>query len=113
MVQRTGVRGISQQGRAATGVRVMNVRDEDRVSAVALVVESEAATAAQVTDADLADGPVELSADSGDVEGPVGDGHRLGGADVDDADAGDDPGDDGPRAGGDGRDGGSPNGHGG
>ena len=28
MVQRTGVRGISQQGRAATGVRVMNVRDD-------------------------------------------------------------------------------------
>jgi DNA gyrase subunit A len=41
MVQRTGVRGISQQGRSATGVRVMNVRDEDLVRAVALVVESE------------------------------------------------------------------------
>jgi DNA gyrase subunit A len=40
MVQRTGVRGISQQGRAATGVRVMNVRDEDSVRAIALVVES-------------------------------------------------------------------------
>jgi DNA gyrase subunit A len=41
MVQRTGVRGISQQGRTATGVRVMNLREDDRVSAVALVVESE------------------------------------------------------------------------
>jgi DNA gyrase subunit A len=41
MVQRTGVRGISQQGRAATGVRVMNVREDDCVRAVALVVESE------------------------------------------------------------------------
>jgi len=41
MVQRTGVRGISQQGRSATGVRVMNVRDDDLVCAVALVVESE------------------------------------------------------------------------
>jgi DNA gyrase subunit A len=41
MVQRTGVRGISQQGRSATGVRVMNVREEDLVRAVALVVESE------------------------------------------------------------------------
>ncbi len=48
LVQRTGVRGISQQGRAATGVRVMNIRDDDQVSAVALVVESEAATAAPV-----------------------------------------------------------------
>jgi DNA gyrase subunit A len=50
LVQRTGVRGISQQGRAATGVRVMNIRDDDQVSAVALVVESEAATAAPVLD---------------------------------------------------------------
>jgi DNA gyrase subunit A len=41
MVQRTGVRGISQQGRSATGVRVMNVREEDLVRAIALVVESE------------------------------------------------------------------------
>jgi DNA gyrase subunit A len=41
MVQRTGVRGISQQGRSATGVRVMNVREDDCVRAVALVVESE------------------------------------------------------------------------
>jgi DNA gyrase subunit A len=41
MVQRTGVKGISQQGRSATGVRVMSPRDDDRVSAVALIVESE------------------------------------------------------------------------
>jgi DNA gyrase subunit A len=41
MVQRTGVRGISQQGRSATGVRVMNVREDDCVRAAALVVESE------------------------------------------------------------------------
>ncbi len=39
MVQRTNVKGISQQGRSATGVRVMNPKDDDRVSAVALVVE--------------------------------------------------------------------------
>jgi DNA gyrase subunit A len=39
MVQRTSVAGISQQGRSATGVRVMNLKDEDLVSAVALVVE--------------------------------------------------------------------------
>jgi DNA gyrase subunit A len=41
MVQRTGARGISQQGRSATGVRVMNVRDDDCVRAIALVVESQ------------------------------------------------------------------------
>jgi DNA gyrase subunit A len=72
MVQRTNVRGIRQTGRAAQGVTLMSVRDDDRVSAVALVVESEGATAATVTDADLAAGPVELSADSGEIEGVVG-----------------------------------------
>jgi DNA gyrase subunit A len=40
MVQRTSVAGISQQGRSATGVRVMNLKDEDAVSAAALVVDS-------------------------------------------------------------------------
>ena len=50
MVQRTGVRGIRQTGRAAQGVTLMNVRDDDRVSAVALVVESDAPTAAVVAD---------------------------------------------------------------
>ncbi len=39
MVQRTSVAGISRQGRAATGVRVMNLKNDDAVSAVALVVE--------------------------------------------------------------------------
>jgi DNA gyrase subunit A len=42
MVQRTKAGGISQMGRATQGVRVMNLRDDDRVSAVALVVESSA-----------------------------------------------------------------------
>ena len=40
MVQRTSAGGISQQGRSATGVRVMNLKDEDVVSAVALVVDA-------------------------------------------------------------------------
>jgi DNA gyrase subunit A len=48
MVQRTGVRGISKQGRPAQGVRVMNLREDDVVSAVALVMESAADTSAQV-----------------------------------------------------------------
>ncbi len=43
MVQRTSVKGISQMGRATQGVRVMNMKEDDRVSAVALVVESDAA----------------------------------------------------------------------
>jgi DNA gyrase subunit A len=48
MVQRTGVRGISRQGRPAQGVRLMNLRDDDVVSAVALVMEESTDTAAQV-----------------------------------------------------------------
>jgi DNA gyrase subunit A len=40
MVQRTSAGGISQQGRSATGVRVMNLKDDDLVSAVALVVDT-------------------------------------------------------------------------
>ncbi len=68
MVQRTGVRGIRQTGRAAQGVTVMNVREDDRVSAVALIVESDSSTVAVVeSDAALADGPIDLSADSGDI----------------------------------------------
>jgi DNA gyrase subunit A len=66
MVQRTSVRGINRYGRASQGVRVMNIRDEDQVSAVALVVESEAQTAAGVIDDDPAAGPVDLTA--GDVD---------------------------------------------
>jgi DNA gyrase subunit A len=41
MVQRTSVRGISRYGRMSQGVRVMNLRDDDVVSAVALVMESD------------------------------------------------------------------------
>jgi DNA gyrase subunit A len=50
MVQRTSVRGINRYGRASQGVRVMNIREDDQVSAVALFMESEAATAAPVVD---------------------------------------------------------------
>ncbi len=50
MVQRTSVRGINRYGRASQGVRVMNLREDDQVSAIALVVESEAQTAAPVAD---------------------------------------------------------------
>ncbi|HEV3129029.1 MAG TPA: DNA gyrase C-terminal beta-propeller domain-containing protein, partial [Solirubrobacteraceae bacterium] len=69
MVQRTSVRGINRYGRASQGVRVMNLREDDQVSAIALVVESEAETAAPVVEngAPLAnDGPV-LSEDTADT----------------------------------------------
>jgi DNA gyrase subunit A len=50
MVQRTSAQGISQQGRSATGVRVMNLKDEDLVSAVALVVDTGDETAAPIAE---------------------------------------------------------------
>jgi DNA gyrase subunit A len=50
MVQRTAAGGISQQGRSATGVRVMNLREDDLVSAVALVVDTDESTTDGPTD---------------------------------------------------------------
>src|SRR3954467_1096425 len=44
MVQRIAVRDIRPLGRNAQGFRLMNVREDDRVSAIALVMEDEAAT---------------------------------------------------------------------
>jgi DNA gyrase subunit A len=46
MVQRTAVKGISRYGRASQGVKLMNLRGDDLVSAVALVMETNAETAA-------------------------------------------------------------------
>ncbi len=79
MVQRTSVRGINRYGRASQGVRVMNIREDDQVSAVALVMESEAATAAPVADEPLdllaSDAPElpEAEAEAGDGEPVDGD----------------------------------------
>jgi len=82
MVQRTSVRGISRQGRPAQGVRLMNLREDDRVSAVALIMEDEADTSAVVHgDVDGVEPIDELPAD------PVGDApeQSIGGIDVDPA----------------------------
>jgi DNA gyrase subunit A len=68
MVQRTSVRGINRYGRTSQGVRVMNLRDGDEVSAVALIVESEAAVEA-VDDAVVVE-PVTLHA-AGDADEPM------------------------------------------
>jgi DNA gyrase subunit A len=69
MVQRTGVEGISQTGRATQGVKVMNIKDDDRVSAVALVVESEDNSAP----ADDASDQIEMEGEPPSVDGEVGD----------------------------------------
>jgi DNA gyrase subunit A len=60
MIQRIAVRDFRPLGRNAQGFRLMNVRDDDLVSAVALVVETEP------TDVVVEDGPVSLDA-SGDA----------------------------------------------
>jgi DNA gyrase subunit A len=62
MVQRTSVRGINRYGRASQGVKVMNIRDDDQVSAVALVAESDSS---EVVGDDLAGGPIEAPAGGG------------------------------------------------
>ncbi|MDA0171133.1 DNA gyrase subunit A [Solirubrobacter taibaiensis] len=65
MVQRTSVRGINRYGRASQGVKVMNLRKGDAVSAVALVVESESSTTAAVPDEEL---PIQIDVEEGPVE---------------------------------------------
>ena len=50
MVQRTAVRGISRYGRASQGVKLMNLREDDQVSAVALVMETTAEAGAAVAE---------------------------------------------------------------
>ncbi len=62
MVQRTSVRGISSMGRATQGVKVMNIADDDRVSAVALVVEPQSAAVVPEGDDAGADGGTDAAA---------------------------------------------------
>jgi DNA gyrase subunit A len=98
MVQRTAVRGINLYGRASQGVKVMNVRDDDTVSAVALVAESTEETAARVAGEELpgiddADGngaspPLEEAMAAADA--PAANGAEDGAPDGDDADPDDD-----------------------
>jgi DNA gyrase subunit A len=75
MVQRTSVDEISQYKRSSQGVRVMNIRDEDCVSAIAPVMESDTADAkaAAIADAEgeLADGTADLVEQPELVEGVV------------------------------------------
>jgi DNA gyrase subunit A len=76
MIQRIAVRELRPLGRNAQGFRLMNVRDDDVVSAVALVVETEASDA--VADA----GPVSLDA-TGTADEPALDGEGVIAADPD------------------------------
>jgi DNA gyrase subunit A len=76
MIQRIAVRGLRPLGRNAQGFRLMNVRDDDLVSAVALVVETE------TSDAVADEGPVSLDA-SGSADETALDGEGVIAADPD------------------------------
>jgi DNA gyrase subunit A len=70
MVQRTGVRGISKVGRPGQGVRLMNLRDDDVVSAVALVMETNTSAQVQEEMGDAGDGmtPAQAGADGAEAD---------------------------------------------
>jgi DNA gyrase subunit A len=75
MVQRTGVRGISRYGRASQGVRLMNLRDDDQVSAVALVVDAGGGTGAATGEEEALAAELESEIPAGaDGKAPEGDG---------------------------------------
>src|SRR6478735_9094627 len=61
MVQRIAVRDFRPLGRNAQGFRLMNIREDDQVSAVALVMEEEASTAAsaETVDPETVAGPAD------------------------------------------------------
>ena len=72
MVQRTPAGGISQQGRSATGVRVMNLKEDDLVSAIALVVDTDESTTDEGTVEESAPG-VDATAEESTTDAPVSD----------------------------------------
>jgi len=88
MVQRTAVRGINRYGRLSQGVKVMNVRDDDVVSAVAVVYDSDEGEQAvnEATGDENAEQP-ELTP-SGDEGSP---GVQINESEIDDPDAADTP----------------------
>jgi DNA gyrase subunit A len=69
MIQRTGVKGISQQGRSATGVRLMSPRDGDQVSAIALIAESEDESGEPTLDVEGEE--LNVAVEPGDAEAPL------------------------------------------
>ncbi|MEZ5260580.1 MAG: DNA gyrase subunit A [Acidimicrobiales bacterium] len=73
---RTSVAEISQQGRDATGVRIMNVGDDEHVAAVALVLQSDEANGDEANgDGDEANGDGdEAGVDGAAVDGAAEDG---------------------------------------
>jgi DNA gyrase subunit A len=88
MVQRTGVKGISLYGRASQGVRVMNIRDDDLVSAVAVVVDDTPDTAAAVAEELPSVDAADTTTQPPDLEVPAADGTSApadGGPETDDS----------------------------
>jgi DNA gyrase subunit A len=65
MVQRISVRGINRYGRGSQGVRLMNLREDDVVSAVALVVEEAEVPSGEGVAVAIDPGPVVEDDDTG------------------------------------------------
>ena len=91
MVQRISVRGVNRYGRGSQGVRLMNLREDDVVSAVALVMESSVAETAEVVEgaegdaapvADVTGGSEDLL-DAAEAEVPEAEDDGQPGADLD------------------------------
>jgi DNA gyrase subunit A len=72
MVQRTAVRGINRYGRASLGVRLMNLKDDEIVSAVALIAEAPEGDGNGASPADASPEGVE-GLDGGNGAAPAGD----------------------------------------
>jgi DNA gyrase subunit A len=70
MVQRTSVEGINRYGRAAQGVKVMNMKPDDTVSAVALVVENQPDDPA-VEETVASKGPIDAGVEDAGVSMPT------------------------------------------
>jgi DNA gyrase subunit A len=66
MIQRIAVRELRPLGRNAQGFRLMNVREDDLVSAVALVMESDAPAAVTENGEELLDTELAADTDAGD-----------------------------------------------
>ncbi|MDQ3632863.1 MAG: DNA gyrase subunit A [Actinomycetota bacterium] len=86
MIQRTGARGISRYGRSSQGVRLMNLRDDDQVSAVALVVDASGGAGAATGEEAVLEAELQAEVSAGGDGGVARPAAGPSGADLDDED---------------------------
>ena len=81
VVIRTPVEDVSQLGRSTQGVRVMNVADSDRVTAVAIAADSSKSAREEAADAGA--GPIRNQTSLMSAEAADADDDELAGAETD------------------------------